>query len=203
MATGNYTDTPRKYYSISKENNKIRHKTRDSVEEFSDWIEGYLTNVEVRESEYEGQTIAKVVFTFSGKDGSEDILQTGESSIFTRMALNRLASIEGPIGLVRMAAYIWEYEGKKLTCCSLQHRGQKMPLKFKSRSQGGEIPDQIIQMVGKKEVKDDTDRVEFFRELIVRLQSQLPSQSATALGIGADAEVAMSDEKDLDDDLPF
>ena len=168
------------YYSISK-TGKIRHKGKDGNEYFYDFIEGRLVKIDLVEDVYEGEVINKYHFYLEG-DEETDVLQAGESSSAARGIIMSLACIEGPIGVVRIAPYLKEHEGKTYTNVWFEHQGHTVDWKKEYVSR---VPDvEELPTKGGKVYRDDTLRREYYRRMAQYIKGKLnPSADELYQGV--------------------
>lgn len=159
------------YYSLSKEVPKVRHKTQDGRELFFDYIEGLLTRIDHVEDEYQGRKVYKFMFHFEPSDHSyKDILQVGENSSAARGILMSLYNVKGPIQHVKVAPYHKEHNGRNYTNVWFEHNGETVDW---DKSITSKVPPVRTINAGGREMKDDADRIDFFRRMANQIKQRL------------------------------
>ncbi|HYF04009.1 MAG TPA: hypothetical protein VEC36_11565 [Patescibacteria group bacterium] len=195
MPVGQFQSMKRSYFSIDKDTGKVKSKDKNGAVQLHDYIEGVLVGIVFEEGEYEGRPSNKYALSFANRDGSEvDILRMGEDANTAYDTLNRLSSIDGRIGWVRLTPYFSEFNGKNITHMSVRHNGEKLLAKFRP----DDIPKVTTVKVGKQEVMDKSDKQEFFQKLYRALREKLSNESAAG-----EMEKYVPADEEFEDEIPF
>lgn len=145
---------------VSIKDGRLVTKTESGEEQGFDYLEGRLIDVSSKTKEFSGSIVNQYLFEFHDDEGERFIVSTGEKSGVSRALLNSLASITGPVGNLRLVPYQKDGFSKVL----LYHNGERLDWKFKD----------LPPVNG----NDDTERLNFFREIFQNLKAQLAQVNA-------------------------
>lgn len=205
-----------KYSTIGKDSGKIRHKDGET-EVLYDSLVAKLYKIELREETYKGNTFNR--YHFHLKDGDKlFILQSSETSAFSRSLINALANIDYN-RKIRIAPYQKTYEDRTYAVPYVEQSGESVSWRVPPE----EIPDVEYVNVGGKQVANDSARNKFYKAMASRINELVEEAGfspdiseengsagpATSTDDNGGLSEAADDRQDLaeplysDDDLPF
>ena len=203
MATGNNSNAA--FYSISNGKicrqfsqptehsiSRVNMNTKTVHEEFYDYIDGTITNIETRESTYGKQWIV----TLRDQDGSTQQLQMNYSGGYAAALLKTLPNVDLSAKVKITPKLTVEGEKKKTTLFINQH-GVALKHYFTKDNPNG-LPQLKKVKIKGKEAWDDSDVMEFLENMVKT--SIIPKLKAVPAPVAVDASGNDADEKD---DLPF
>lgn len=204
MGLGNYNNKHVIFAKVTKIEENSKTDARIQVGKkgeyaYYNFAEGKLIDIKVFEGEFEGQTTYRIKFILDAGD-CEIHVEYGRYTAFTRDILNCLASLD-EIQYVRITPFISEDKntGKKYLRGSVrvgpeyQKDSNKLPKKYDYN----QMPKVIMQKVGKKDVIDDTELIEWTDNLIVKIKTNI--NTTVSPTTHSDNEAIQSS----DDDIPF
>lgn len=163
----------------------------------ADYIEGFLIAITYQEGEWNDAPANKWQFLITDKECSViEVLQMGESAMAAGDIINRLAAgiTKGEMfkKKIRITPYLSEWKNEKGSVVSSVHAalridGEKIP---KGKFGKEEMPPiELIEIPGKKPVKNDSKRIMFWINVVAELNKSLP---------GAKNQPISRDEEDGD-----
>lgn len=163
----------------------------------ADYIEGYLLAISFQEGEWQDAPANKWQFLITDKECSViEVLQVGESAMAAGDIINRLAAgiTEGEMfrKKIRITPYESEWkndQGKTMNSvhAAIRIDGEKIP---KGKFSKEEMPPiEFVEIPGKKAVKNDSKRIQFWIGVAEKLNKSLP---------GAKLQPVARDEEDND-----
>ena len=141
------------YVSIKK--GRLFTKDRSGEEQAHDYLEGRLVDIKRTEKDFGGELVTQYQFAFQDEEGEKYILSTGEKGGVARALINSLASMHGKAANLRVVPYTKGGFTKIL----LYQNGERLDWKYK------EIPAVEEKLVDGLKVKDETKRLDFFRQI--------------------------------------
>lgn len=216
---GNFESAKRTYFSVKSviQNGKdaakfvskvINLDTGEKEEVFTDYVQGPVLDIIIKDEEYEGNPSPKLEITI-GNATEKVIIKVGAFSTVARDVMLKLPSVSDFTRTeVRLTPYLSEdtKSDKKYVHMSLKVNGEKLPYAYARE----EVPQVVMQQVpvGKKmtTVTDSTDRDEFFRNVVKllrqRIQVERSAQTVSRFQAVEDVDTyAGDDEADAADRL--
>jgi hypothetical protein len=181
----------------------------DGEKETFSHLEGDIVDINVQDAEYQGKEYRKLILYIRHEDGVTQLgfpMNSGYGNAFCRICPNIDPAL--PVKISGGTTPDEKDKTKKYSSLFVQQKGSYVKWYFKNGTpEGKKVPEVAITVVGKgksaKEVRDYSDRDEFFEKVIVlflrRVQGRFPK--------GAEKfEVKHVDAADMTepiDDLPF
>ena len=148
---------------VSIKEGRIVTKDAAGKEQAHDYLEGMLVDLTRKEKEFNGEKVTQYQFEFKDDEGERYILSTGEKGGVARALINSLASMQGKTGNLRIVPYAKDGFSKVL----LYQNGERLDWKYK------EIPAVEEKQVEGVKIKDETKRLEFFRNVAEDIASRV------------------------------
>jgi hypothetical protein len=141
-------------------------KTKDSMLETYDSLEGVISRVEFLVDEYEGKKVEKCKF-YVNAIGQLFILQVKTNSGYFRGLCNSLASANSPKETLKIIpSFRKDEKGKPKSTCFVEQNGKFLKHAF-TKENMGELPD-LDKVTFKGEVQyDNTKQIEFWKNWLV------------------------------------
>lgn len=174
-------------------------------------LEGDLIDIDVEDAEYQGEKYRKLVLFIAHEGGLTQLgfpINSGYGNAFCRLCPN--IDVNKPIKVSGGTTPDPNNKDRSYSSMFVQQGGAYVKWYFKKDTPDGKkVPDVVITTVGKgksaKEVRDYSDRDEFFEKVILRLlekvQSIYPKGAAGFKGKAKHQDAA--DITEPIDDLPF
>lgn len=130
--------------------------------ELGDILVARLVGIDVKTTEYNGNEMQKFYFTFA--DGNEQyVWSPSTSTSLAHNLINRLIDrtaedLSAPVEISLKLAT--SQNGNPMVNMWVQYEDTQEPLLWQRK--GDEVPKVVYQKVGKKDVKDDSERVDFY-----------------------------------------
>jgi hypothetical protein len=140
---------------VSIKDGRLITKSAGGEDQSHDYLEGRLIDLKRKEKEFGGEKVTQYHFEFKDDEGELYILSTGERGGVARSLINSLASMQGREGVLRVVAYAKDGYSK----VRLYQNGE--PLDWKCKK----IPAVEEKTLGGQKIKDETKRIEFFRNM--------------------------------------
>lgn len=187
MPVGNFSDKARVYYSAKKvekngkESAAIVSKTADGTVEQHSYLEGYISNIVVRDDTYQGATFKKLEVVFES-DFCREIFSVGMFSVPARAILQKLPSVvDFSKQIVRFTPYIKEgTDGTKYMSIGVRINGETAPYAFEKE----QVPQiDLVKLPSGLEVKDTTVRDNFFLSIAKDLHERLNQRASVEMEV--------------------
>lgn len=144
---------------------------KDGEEHYVSGYDGYITDIRIKKVNVERPF--KVFEIDLEDEGEKAILSLPYTADFSWLALNSLASIDGPFGKIEFSPWNSAYKGKSQKILSIYMNGEKLEWKYKMGKDDGEVPPVDYTNMGTEDDPewkgDDTKRQLFFRDLAEEL----------------------------------
>lgn len=172
-------------------------------------LEGDIVDIDVQDAEYQGKPYRKLILYIAHEDGVTQLgfpMNSGYGNAFCRICPN--IDPAKPVKISGGTTPDEKDKTKKYSSLFCQQGGAYVKWHFKNGTpEGKKVPDVAITVVGKgksaKEVRDYSDRDEFFEKVIVtflrKVQAKYPKGAAGFKTKHVDA----ADITEPIDDLPF
>ena len=148
---------------VSIKEGRLVTKDATGAEQLHDYLEGSLVDLTRKEKEFGGEKVTQYQFEFKDDKGERYILSTGEKGGVARALINSLASMQGKTGNLRIVPYAKDGFSKVL----LYQNGERLDWKHK------EIPGVEERQIEGVKIKDETKRLEFFRNMADEIASKV------------------------------
>ena len=187
MPVGNFNDKARVYYSAKKverngkESAAIVSKTADGTIEHHGYLEGYISNIVVRDDTYQGAPIKKLEVVFES-DFCREIFSVGMFSGPARDILLKVPTVtDFKRQIVRFTPYLSEADklGTQYLHIGVRINGEKAGYAFERE----QVPQIEILKVKNKEIKDTEARDNFFLSIAKDLHARLNQRASVEMEV--------------------
>lgn len=187
MPVGNFSDKARVYYSAKKvekngkESAAIVSKTSDGTIEHHGYLEGYISNIVVRDDTYQGAPIKKLEVVFES-DFCREIFSVGMFSGPARDILLKVPTVtDFKRQIVRFTPYLSEADklGTQYLHIGVRINGEKAGYAFERE----QVPQIEILKVKNKEIKDTEARDNFFLSIAKDLHARLNQRASVEMEV--------------------
>ena len=187
MPVGNFNDKARVYYSAKKverngkESAAIVSKTADGTIEHHGYLEGYISNLVVRDDTYQGAPIKKLEVVFES-DFCREIFSVGMFSGPARDILLKVPTVtDFKRQIVRFTPYLSEADklGTQYLHIGVRINGEKAGYAFERE----QVPQIEILKVKNKEIKDTEARDNFFLSIAKDLHARLNQRASVEMEV--------------------
>ena len=135
---------------------RIIARNKDGKEEAYDYVEGYLMAIYTRDREFKGETVKYWYIDIEDKAGNAYSLALHYGSGVAKSIFNSLASLDNTLEEIK----IQPYQSGEFTKVIVYSGGKKLNWKYP------ELPEVKEVKVGEKVVKDDSERMLFFENIV-------------------------------------
>lgn len=169
---------------------------------------GNLKKIESYDAEFNGKKVKQWKLHFE-ENGKVYIGTLDYSSFVMQDFMNRISSIEGPIGKITIKPYIF---GDGKTGVSVRHKGVKLSCKFSKDEKppletkktfaddGVTVVDDIDEVTGKTRI-NDKKRMAWLLEMIVNINDRIGADKYVTSSVDNNDDI--DDEHDNDSEQPF
>ena len=188
MPVGNFSDKARVYYSAKKvekngkESAAIVSKTSDGTIEHHGYLEGYISNIVVRDDTYQGAPIKKLEVVFES-DFCREIFSVGMFSGPARDILLKVPTVtDFKRQIVRFTPFLSEPDklGTQYLHIGVRINGEKAGYAFEKE----QVPQiDLVKLPSGLEVKDTTVRDNFFLSIAKDLHGRLNQRASVEMEV--------------------
>lgn len=188
MPVGNFSDKARVYYSAKKvekngkESAAIVSKTADGTVEQHSYLEGYISNIVVRDDTYQGAPIKKLEVVFES-DFCREIFSVGMFSGPARDILLKVPTVtDFKRQIVRFTPFLSEPDklGTQYLHIGVRINGEKAGYAFEKE----QVPQiDLVKLPSGLEVKDTTVRDNFFLSIAKDLHERLNQRASVEMEV--------------------
>jgi len=188
MPVGNFNDKSRVYYSAKKvekngkESAAIVSKTADGTIEHHGYLEGYISNIVVRDDTYQGAPIKKLEVVFES-DFCREIFSVGMFSGPARDILLKVPTVtDFKRQIVRFTPFLSEPDklGTQYLHIGVRINGEKAGYAFEKE----QVPQiDLVKLPSGLEVKDTTVRDNFFLSIAKDLHERLNQRASVEMEV--------------------
>ncbi len=188
MPVGNFNDKSRVYYSAKKvekngkESAAIVSKTADGTVEQHSYLEGYISNIVVRDDTYQGAPIKKLEVVFES-DFCREIFSVGMFSGPARDILLKVPTVtDFKRQIVRFTPFLSEPDklGTQYLHIGVRINGEKAGYAFEKE----QVPQiDLVKLPSGLEVKDTTVRDNFFLSIAKDLHERLNQRASVEMEV--------------------
>lgn len=188
MPVGNFNDKSRVYYSAKKverngkESAAIVSKTADGTIEHHGYLEGYISDIVVRDDTYQGAPFKKLEVVFES-DFCREIFSVGMTSGPARDILLKVPTVvDFAKQIVRFTPFLSEPDklGTQYLRIGVRINGEKAGYAFE-REQVPQID--LVKLPSGLEVKDTTVRDNFFLSIAKDLHERLNKKASVEMDV--------------------